>query len=348
MKIIPMIRKIWQRIFRQRDATLMETPKAKHSPRRAKGHHGTHYYLGDILERLDDVFKDLPKLRKIDPEAYQLYRKVGATVVSSEFALPKDLEPAHARNMPGFGCLFLGGNNNGENLGLRFGIFSKEKRPINVQPANDDIFRVTMTYLDGPHVIPAQFFVAFGNGGVRALKVYQAKRYYSAGAHSRMEWRFPDFLSEKAVELGQSIDEVATELFSIIVNGAGARDGGMTVTASRGGLSAVFSIDMLRTPYFFSDREKTVNESGQTKKIIHIVKGHYRTSPDGGKTFVKSHFRGLRNFDWNGYKIRVGLGGKHGGRLSDFTAPIVDPMQPDDQGLIGVADMADRLKGSLA
>ena len=79
-----------------------------------------------------------------------------------------------------------------------------------------------------------------------------------------------------------------------------------------------FSIDMLRTPYFFADRKKVVNENGNTKKIFHIVRGHKRKNG----TFIKTHFRGLREFVWNDYQVKIGLAGLHRKSIFEFTGAL--------------------------
>jgi hypothetical protein len=61
-----------------------------------------------------------------------------------------------------------------------------------------------------------------------------------------------------------------------------------------------------------------VNENGRRKRIFHIVRTHKRTLSDGSERFVKSHFRGMRKFKWNGYDVVVSVPGKHHGELIDF------------------------------
>ena len=53
-----------------RRAAPEQRQKRKRAP---KEHYGAHYYLGDLLDQLDAVFRDLPKFKKSDPEAYKLY-----------------------------------------------------------------------------------------------------------------------------------------------------------------------------------------------------------------------------------------------------------------------------------
>ncbi len=84
---------------------------------------------------------------------------------------------------------------------------------------------------------------------------------------------------------------------------------GVRVAVSKGRQTAIFTIDMLRSPYFFSDREPVII-NGVQKRIFHYVKPHTRTYPNGTTTKIKSHFRGLSKFDWLGYKVSITVPGK--------------------------------------
>jgi hypothetical protein len=98
----------------------------------------------------------------------------------------------------------------------------------------------------------------------------------------------------------------------------------MTVRVRKGTAVISFAIDMLRTPYFFADRDKTVTVNGRTHKILHVVRPHLRIGPDGRRHIVRMHFRGLRKFKWNGYSVSIGIAGWHGVAFSDFGIDPVD------------------------
>ena len=109
----------------------------------------------------------------------------------------------------------------------------------------------------------------------------------------------------------------------------------------------VFYVDVktfFRSPYFFKDRDKAVNQNGKTKKIFHIVAAHERSLPDGNKKFVKSHFRGIRKFMWNGYKVNIILNGKHAKSMNSWNADAEDAVNENiPEGNITSYELADRV-----
>lgn len=332
-------------LFRKKTAAAPVKVKKK---RKSKEHYGSHYYLGDLLDQLDAVFHDLPKFKKSDPEAYKLYSKIGATVRSSDAILATYLEPYVAKQLPTFGCMYMGVEPKDVDYApMRFAYILKETRPINVQTTNATVYRCGLTFSLDDKVAATSFYVAVANGSIKPLKVCQpAQHVVGKGTKKaffyRMEWKWPDALEELAKKVDRDIEEYAGELFSVIANAAYEREKGVTVSVKKRGKRAVFSIDMLRAPYFFYDREKVVNENGRTKKIFHYVRGHERTFEDGKKKFVKGHWRGLRKFSWNGYDVRIGMPGLNDMALSDINFSPMDPMYEGDD-IVEAKELASRI-----
>jgi hypothetical protein len=44
---------------------------------------GAHYFKDDILEKLDDYFYFIRRMKTRDPDAYELYRQIGAHIVDN-------------------------------------------------------------------------------------------------------------------------------------------------------------------------------------------------------------------------------------------------------------------------
>jgi hypothetical protein len=76
------------------------------------------------------------------------------------------------------------------------------------------------------------------------------------------------------------------------------------VAVQKDDMIAVFGVDVHRLGYFFQDRDIQLTESGVKKRIFHIVRPHERMTKEGKKA-VPFHFRGLREFDWAGYHVRI-------------------------------------------
>jgi hypothetical protein len=98
---------------------------------------------------------------------------------------------------------------------------------------------------------------------------------------------------------------------------------GLRVLATKGHITAAFGINLLRTPYFFKDREVTIGPTGSKRRIFHIVRTHARTRGDTTSR-VRSHFRGERKFRWNGYDIQINVPGTHHRLPIEFDVGAVD------------------------
>jgi hypothetical protein len=316
---------------------------------------GQWYYLRDLLDRLDTQAKYVKRLKKDDPEAYLLYKNVGGYVVSDEWGTHiGSIEPKYkVDGLPSFGLmswLLLSSrsqpNRNEEFYYPELVFFRKVKWLPNVEPYNGQIFRVGMYYFSAKKKNTGGmgfFYVGVGRDNkVKLLKEYTPHYEVIRSARSRKngkrgpkrckekavvttyQWKLPR-ISEDAPELNyRSSQEFAETVFTLIANGVAGASGGIHVRATKCGVSSLFCIDMLRTPYFFKDRDSVVDEDGVKKKIFHIVRTHERVLKDGQKIYVKSHFRGLRKFSWNGYDITISVPGLHHPALNDLTSAAYD------------------------
>lgn len=369
MTIMSMIQAFMRWVRRKpAPAIKAEPPKPKkRRPRREKGHYGTHFYLGDLLDRLDQTFKDMRVLKKSDRDAYNVFKRLGATTVSSDMLFATDLQPHHVKSLPAMACLHIHKEDDYDPdlIPMRFLYMFREtsKRSMRkrglVEIAPGKIFRMGRTFdLDGK-AMAGFFFVSVSQDGKvtplrQEVKHYTLRRRGPTG-HLQRECSgvtvgYPFVLQEVADRrFDGDVNAAAREFFAIVAGAASARDAGVTIRVRKRQESAAFAIDMERTPYFFADREKTVNENGQTKRIFHVVRGHMRTTAGGHKKFIKPHFRGIRRFIWNGYVVRISLTGKHAASLSSFDVA-AERFEGDDvpQGYIGSDDMADMLDDVIA
>lgn len=335
-RVMTFIRKIWDWLFRpKRDVS----PKARRVKRQEEG--SAHYYLGDLLDNMDLLFSDFRLIRQADPDAYALAKKWGATVASSGINVGVDVDPHFLQSLPGHGCFYTGAvDRGGDRVPAKFLYFTKEKKPVNVHGSlkvmggrGTAIYRCGAVFEFNGHSVASQFYIGVSGKEIYPLKVCQPTSFSTSPRSQpivRMQWGYPQELVDIAADNEKSVEQMALEWFSVAANLAYTREAGMTVTATKGAESASFGIDVLRTPYFFSDRKKTVNENGKTKPIIHLVRGHYRTLAGGSRKFIKPHFRGEREFSWKGYNVRVGMAGWHGVGISDFNLAGLDVRQTND------------------
>jgi len=335
-----MIRKIWSLI-----ASWFAKPKAPVKARvprkkKEKSHHGAHYYLGDLLDRMEMAFEDMRVLRAACPDAYRLASRLGVNIVSSDYGFYNQIEPYFLRSLPSQVCAYVGytGDESSDFVPCRFIVMQKHKRPVNVElRPGVVIYEVAMTYKFDGKACAGSFHVAINqNGDVAPLKECRPK-YHRKSRLARMEWSYSEHLSDLASDNSMSIEQLAHNLVAHASSAQLASEQGLSVRVEKGKNRLAFSVDMLRTPYFFQDRQKVVNENGRTKPILHIVRAHRRKN---GKV-VKSHWRGLREFQWNGYNVKIGMGGKHLRNWSTFDAAAVDHRENED--LVSASEVADAL-----
>ena len=296
---------------------------------------GQWYFKRDILDQLDEYMTCIKRMKKTDKDGYRMYSRLGAVISSPRSLLSPQLGARWRVEgpRPGFGAIaFLRGDNEDEHwLSMKFGYFKKlDKPPREVEPTNGTVYEVTTfhTRADDPSKWSRASMCCYvsvdESGEVRTLR-YAAMRkqtiHHKDGTARRGTGKTSTIThpymtygpllenSEHRVEI--SPEERGVELFAVIATGYQQAASALRVSASKNGVTAVFGVDLLRTPYFFDERDATYTDSGNKKKIFHIVRTHKRTLKTGKETFVKSHFRGERRFMWNGYDVVVSMPGKH-------------------------------------
>jgi hypothetical protein len=174
---------------------------------------------------------------------------------------------------------------------------------------------------------------------------YSNGRYHTAtkggGMMRHVKWAYPQWLIDWLPEIVKFDDEdddedrglawrtndvtvLASRIFCVVVNGSANAVDGFQVMVSRAGRTARFNIDLLRTPYFFAERDKTVTVNGRTNPIFHIVRAHKRVKANGEVKYVKSHFRGVRSFTWKGYQVLITMPGYHHRPIDEFDAAAIE------------------------
>jgi len=335
-----------------------EQPKKRKKIRqRSRDHLGAHYYLGDLLDQLDNSFKSLDSLKKVNRGAYNTFSKVSCHVTSTDLMRGTGNQYSITRDqIPSVGCSFISDIGDkrvtkvvdGEEFRApTFCYFKRIKNPINVQQSNGVVLEVcsVFEFEDGPQAV--NYYVSIDEDlNITPLKELHVKEVPVRPKVSRKNnrpfsirrayWQQAPYIESMAKEHHETVEEAAAYLTWIAINSVLAMDSGVHVRVAKGSKRVTFAIDMLRTPYFFKDRDKTVNENGKTQKIFHIVAGHKRKLANGEETTVKSHFRGIRKFMWNGFKINILLTGKH---IKSFNENNIDGVeilesQPMPEGYI--------------
>ena len=312
-----LIKNWFRRLFAKKKAI------KKRRKQREKAHYGAHYYLGDLLDNLDYTFKALKNTKKIDADSYKLFSKIGVSVFNSDFETAQYESSGYFTpdKTPAFGAAAFGKPTKKEQeehkdaFWLSVFTFRKIKKMVNVQPSNHQTYSINLFYIcpKTDRQITEELYASVDDkGNVTPLKYCKpverrVGRGRKATSFVRMEWDFPYVLGMECRRRNITIEEAITNYFWNAVNCSIAQESGISIRVKKGHDALTFAIDMERTPYFFNDRQKVVNENGNTKPIFHIVRGHFRKNG----AFVKTHFRGLRKFKWNNYSVLIVLSGLH-------------------------------------
>jgi len=357
-----------------------KNPRIKKETQEKKETFGTWYYLDDILTTLDSYFKTLKKFKAYDPESYEMYGKIGGQVVSRKSLFELHHLPASwadIKSRPSFGMVHFAyePGQEEERVCPNLLYFRKYKSLWFVKPTNHDLYEFRMFYLDKKKSEKFTMVCAFHVAVTADRQIIPLKEKINSrihikpksrnggGSYTVQEWKIPDSLQifyedakENNPELIQglskeeAISQIASQLFKFTACMAISASGGLLVRAKdKVGLTAAFCVDMLRTPYFFKDREKTITVNGSKRKIFHIVRTHKRKMYDGTEKDIKSHFRGERKFMWNGYSINITMPGFHHNDWNFFSAAAedFDINTPTPKGMVDLNRFAEILDNHL-
>jgi hypothetical protein len=309
--------------------------------------------LSDLLDGLDDYFRTLRQLKKYYPDGYNYYARVGAPVVPSKSISPTyhhlELAPhwRTKRKRPAIAMAhFHGYDATDKRYHVVFCMLQKVRAREHVQFTNHDMYECALFYKTPGKAkikVASTCYLSLGpDGEIGILRV--ESRGWQGDIPTR-RWGIPWILKAVAKDNGEKPIAIARAIFHSTAYFSDRVDMGLLVRARKDGLCAAFSIDMLRTPYFFKQRDKTVTVNGRTKPIFHIVRTHKRKTG----SFVKTHFRGLRHFDWLGYKVTVSMPGLHHMLQTSWDAEAMDQDDPMIAGkkMIDMREAGEKIAGHL-
>jgi len=345
--------------------------------------YGEFNFRDTILDQLDRYFVYLARIKKADPDAYNLYRQVGATILphaatfttarradlSDEEYLDDErgpfpmnpspvLAPWFLQKRPAFGCFSYGAdtateryeaaktaaharaNNNSPRRCYvpRFMYFQKyESPPSEIQPVHGGDVYIMTIYWDDEKLAggAAQDYPIFvgADGRLAALKVLETvtvrlprskrpqNREYVNRTFKSRQWTIPDHMRTWAHSLGVDPYLLTVDIFAMAVNRWELSNYSMCrVAVRKGDMVAQFSLNPRRMSYFFQDRNETVSQTGQRRRIFHVVKPHIRV--DGAA--VPMHFRGERQFRWGDYDVEITVPGMDHFVAGEFDLGVID------------------------
>lgn len=363
------------------------TPKAPATVPSPGDDEGKHYETGPetsgifhlkegLLDRLEEAFTYARRVKKADREAYDLHLRMGATLLPNHMQmLAQELnEWWRAGNRPSFGCVAFLGENTKEEVSVKFAYFSKIENPgrdVIAPEGSGTIYSIRAYYDDIKDWKKyKRGDVAFchvevtGDGRILlckekyfdTVKIRHKKRAKTAGRHSRIyvpKMGVPSHFAAIAKYRKEAPEDLARRLMSITADAHWRTSSGMIqVRVKKGTHAMCFSVAHDKVAQFFADRDVA---DGQKKRIFHVVRAHTRSGTAVRKgSNVRMHFRGLRAFDWKGYRVVISVPGLHHGSLLqlDEGATIMAGDGPTPRGWVGVrrvgktvGDVLDREKG---
>jgi hypothetical protein len=281
-------------------------------------------------------------LKKFDPDMYDYLSRVGVGVLPDTAIVAKcALSPWFVQTSPSRGAFFLWEGYLPKRKGVltaRFVYFNKyspAKAPPRYERINNGVVYEVTVFWDksikelGNRGFGGSFAVQVDDAGqmrllreksvnrvrIRAKKGRDRGRTFSITQH---QCGFPAFVTEWIKDeesRWKDPQQLAAELLSAAAGFYEAAHASMIrVQAKRADVVLTIAVNVKRTPYFFRDRDAVVDAKGKKKRIFHSVRPHVRSNGQA----VRLHFRGLREFTWNGYPVSITVPGKHHLNIEEF------------------------------
>lgn len=333
---------------------------------------GTYYHFDNVLNSLDSYFKYISYLQKDDRDTYDLYKNIGGQILGSKALIWVGALPTGwLKQRPSFGLVHFSNEDTAEKSGAKMMYYQKFQGYADLQPVAGDIYRVVLYYVlanDTKVRVPVVFFVHVSDQGeislikqrvsepVRIRHKRKRKGTEDFSIAFREIWKVPDMLldilkenrSELEADGVKTVSEAAAHIFTVIASACYNSTDGVRVNVYRNNVACVFNVAMSRTAYFFRDREKTVTENGSTKRIFHATRAHFRNYADGRIVPVRMHFKGEREFNWNGYNVIITVSGLHHVDINNFSAAAINMDQKNDiEGMIGMSKVGKILAAEI-
>ncbi|MET0742705.1 MAG: hypothetical protein ABWY78_04985 [Microvirga sp.] len=322
----------------------------------------------DLLDQLDGYMAYIRRMKKSDKQAYELYHRVGGQILPRSayiFVDPKFTPRWRAGYRGSFACVAIAPDekyDSKKSIPPRFLYYQKiNKIPgasiEHVEGGSNYLVVAHFDRRDDKRWRRAYPFSIFVNIDDQCqLRVLRESRTLTNRIRHRK--RVPGYANvsvvaqghcmdfdrewtRQAKRRGEDIHTYVAGLFCMIAE-AQERGGMVRVAATREHCTAVFTVDVEHTPRFFRDRQAHFNEAGNKKRIFHIVRAHMRN----GKA-TKLHFRGERDFEWNGYHVHITVPGRHHPEVSEFDGELYADTDPGDRSFVGTHRFARTMQRRL-
>jgi len=332
--ISDMLARLWARLFRRRKPEVTEEVElppvtAAKSIEDAELDVHSYRFKGAILDNLDRYFRYIIKMKKSDPGAYGLMGRTGLHIVPMDGELYNyDVPHVFKQHRPAFGGVLIHNSksipDNRVKIYVKFIYFTRRKPSPFEAREGVTFYDVTIFYTDENKLAPIAKYGLMASYRVAVTKdneVVLLKERGRSSIKERREYKkrshftipsidYPEIIKDIAIQNKTSPERIGVSSFCWAASAVGdAALANTRIMVHKGDAAAEFNIPIKRTAYFFRDREPVV-DNGKTKRIFHIVRAHKRETRLGTK-YVKFHHRGLRKFEWNGYRVTITVPGLH-------------------------------------
>lgn len=338
---------------------------------------GRFYFKETVLDELHRYVRCMKRMKSVDKEAYECCRRIGVNLIPDRIGIPTAevsdpgarLPPWFVETTPAYGAVAFGQTRSKKADGsewiwprlYHFIRYDKKRHPPQVVAPRDGVVYLLTAYFDDDKELGGktdwkltqQIPVAvMPDGEVIPLIVQRQTKLRIHHRHRRegearvtqiwrSDWGYPHGLADWAADHKKKAPQLMRELFlySAALH-TGTNSSMIRVGVSKGGVTALMNVDITRTPYFFKDRDPVII-NGVKKRIFHIVRPHTRINGD----VVHMHFRGLRDFDWNGYGVKISVPGLDHPIIAEMPVAALDfdEKQPTPRGMMELPVFADRI-----
>ncbi|MFC5358189.1 hypothetical protein [Azospirillum himalayense] len=334
------------------------------------------YHVSDILDGIGDYMLWIKRLKDVHPDAYSLFSRVGGTIIPHtdtvrmstvlDHRVPKD-----PRQWPSF-FMFSFQNKADDNSSI---IVPKliYFRKIHITDSNrDGVVSAGLSTYQGvlfftkkgeKFRFPVAFYVGvLPDGTVIPLRQATSSKQLVRHRHKRRGDSSSTMITHRSVgypspliELfrdrkkneSETIEDYVSSLFFLSMSAAVAAFDGVQINVKKDNVVGRFGVPVDRVSTFFKDRELQVTVNGSRRKVFHAVRKHTRKLQNGKQVDVKTHYRGARKFEWNGYNICITVPDHHHRSVEAFSSEmhdVGDVLRSDTANMMDTKNMASAIQ----
>lgn len=229
-----------------------------------------------------------------------------------------------------------------------FEIFNSEKRGS----IPSLLWAQKTKYYDGAFYQKDWVLYKFGHTGIYNGKPFSTEYYVRVNIHTGEvkaapkkgrfnDWYYPAVHRNNGLSVGEKDHKKsAIEIFCLLYNIHSRRSLGITITAERDNITFCTVVPEHAWKHYFKDRIHVI-ENGKKKRIFHWVAAHTRQTTNG-LVNIASHTKGIREFKWHDFGIKISMAGKHGAGVNSFR---LTPELKNNSGVIEMTDdIAQKIK----